>query len=211
MNQEKISEWKNENLHNLSRADNEVLETFKKRWEEKKRTSSLRRKNQLEAKKLRKDLAFAKRTPYAPLTESSRWTSEDELSFQLPTKLWQKGDRKPASNLEAEGILHAHFSLGNTHLNLRNFKGETILHSSAGAMKAWKKSSPVANYLLAHQSGQLALKKGIRRVIFESNGISRQRKIFFKGLKDSGLKILRIRLNPRLPHNGCRPPKKRRL
>lgn len=211
MNQKNFSKTKETTSPEFKPEEIQILEDFKSHWTRKKDEVLERRANQWEAKGKRRKSFQTKGITYAPLTESSRWTSEDELSFQLPARLLQKREGTQAQKNEVQAILHARFSLGNTHLNLRNLNGETILHFSAGAMKSWKKSSPVANYVLAQKCGQLALKKGIRRVFFESHGLSRHRKIFFKGLKDSGLKILRITLNPRLPHNGCRPPKKRRL
>ena len=208
---ETFSKLKPEDFLQMTGEETQLLEEFKIQWNHKQGEKVDRRKSQWQRKANLRRPTTVKGLSYAPLTESSRWTSEDELNFQLPPRLLQKRRGNQSSRQEAQAILHARFSLGNTHLNLRNPEGETILHFSAGALKSWKKTSPVANYSLAQHCGQLALKKGIRRVSFESHGLSRHRKLFFKGLKDSGLKILRITLNPRLPHNGCRPPKKRRL
>lgn len=111
------------------------------------------------------------------------------------------------------GIIHIHSSLNNTILSLTDLDGCVQAWVSCGSIGFKKKtrSTSYAAQAAGEALGRLALKRGFLSVIVHLKGLGQGRDSGCRGLAMGGLKILQIKEKTRLPHNGCRAPKKRRL
>jgi small subunit ribosomal protein S11 len=114
---------------------------------------------------------------------------------------------------EAQAILSVVTSLNNSFLNLTDFEGKTIAKISAGnfASGPIKKDSAFAALRAATTLAKISLEKKIERVLLVFKGFGKARLSIATGLRAAGLKITEIHQKLSIPHNGCRPRKKRRL
>ena len=115
--------------------------------------------------------------------------------------------------VEAEGVAHIKATFNNTIITISDNQGNTIVWSSAGkaGFKGSKKSTPFAATVAAEQAGREAVTMGVRRVLVRVQGPGSGRESAIQALATSGLHIKSIQDVTPLPHNGCRPPKKRRV
>jgi len=121
-----------------------------------------------------------------------------------------KRKKKP---VQAKGIVHIRSTFNNTLFTLRSLKGRVLGATSAGrcGFKGSRKSTPYAARRAAQTAGRKSLERHLKHVKVYLNGPGAGRETAIRGLMDVGLKITLIRDVTRLPHNGCRPPKKRRV
>jgi small subunit ribosomal protein S11 len=112
-----------------------------------------------------------------------------------------------------KGVVHVQASFNNTIITITNLKGEVISWSSAGAcgFKGARKGTPFAAKTAAETAAKQSLDQGMKqaRVMVKGPGAGRETAI--RGLQEAGLMITLIRDITSIPHNGCRPPKKRRI
>ena len=115
--------------------------------------------------------------------------------------------------VEAEGIAHIKATFNNTVITITDNAGNAIVWASAGkaGFKGSKKSTPFAATLAAEQVGREAAGMGVRRVEVRVQGPGSGRESAIQALAAAGLFIKSIQDVTPLPHNGCRPPKKRRV
>ena len=115
--------------------------------------------------------------------------------------------------IEAEGIAHVKATFNNTLITIADNAGNTIVWASAGkaGFKGSKKSTPFAATVAAEQAGREAMSLGVRRVDVRVQGPGSGRESAIQALAAAGLFIKSIQDVTPLPHNGCRPPKKRRV
>jgi small subunit ribosomal protein S11 len=115
--------------------------------------------------------------------------------------------------VEAEGVAHIQATFNNTIVTIADNKGEVITWSSAGkaGFKGSKKSTPFAATMAAEQAGRDAYALGVRRVHVRVQGPGSGRESAISALAAAGLHVRSIEDVTPLPHNGCRPPKKRRV
>jgi small subunit ribosomal protein S11 len=115
--------------------------------------------------------------------------------------------------VEAEGIAHIQATFNNTLITIADMAGNTVTWASAGkaGFKGSKKSTPFAATLAAEQCGREAVAMGVRRVSVRVQGPGSGRESAIQALAAAGLHIKAIHDVTPLPHNGCRPPKKRRV
>ena len=115
--------------------------------------------------------------------------------------------------VEAEGLAHIKATFNNTMITITDSAGNTVVWSSAGkaGFKGSKKSTPFAATVAAEQAGRDAVAAGVRRVAVLVQGPGSGRESAIQALATSGLHIKSIQDVTPLPHNGCRPPKKRRV
>lgn len=115
--------------------------------------------------------------------------------------------------IEAEGIAHIQATFNNTIITITDTKGNTIAWGSAGkaGFKGSKKSTPFAATVAADQTARQALTLGVKRVHVRVQGPGSGRESAIQALQSAGLQIRSIRDVTPIPHNGCRPPKKRRV
>ncbi len=120
--------------------------------------------------------------------------------------------RKARKNI-ASGIAHVNSSFNNTKILISDVQGNAIAWSSAGTMgfKGSRKSTPYAAQLAAEDAGRKAMEHGMKTLEVEVQGPGSGRESALRALAALGLTITSIRDVTPIPHNGCRPPKRRRV
>ncbi|HZK42546.1 MAG TPA: 30S ribosomal protein S11 [Clostridia bacterium] len=126
-----------------------------------------------------------------------------------PVARTRRRDRK---NVE-RGAAHVHSSFNNTIVTITDPAGNVISWSSAGAqgMKGSRKGTPFAAQLAAEQAARKAVEHGMRTVEVFVRGPGSGRESAIRALSTGGLEIVMIKDVTPIPHNGCRPPKRRRV
>lgn len=115
--------------------------------------------------------------------------------------------------VEAEGIAFVKATFNNTIITITDRQGNAVVWASAGkaGFKGSKKSTPFAATMAAEQAGREAFQLGVKRVDVRVQGPGSGRESAIQALASAGLHIKSIQDVTPLPHNGCRPPKKRRV
>ena len=115
--------------------------------------------------------------------------------------------------VDAEGIAHIKATFNNTIITITENDGETVAWASAGkaGFKGSKKSTPFAATIAAETVGREAASMGMKRLHVRVQGPGSGRESAIQALQSAGLTIRSIRDVTPIPHNGCRPPKKRRV
>ena len=115
--------------------------------------------------------------------------------------------------VEAFGEAHINASFNNIIVSLTNNKGEVISWSSAGKMgfRGSKKNTPYAAQLAAEDAAKVAQEAGLRKVKVFVKGPGNGRESAIRTLHNGGIEVTEIVDVTPMPHNGCRPPKKRRV
>ena len=115
--------------------------------------------------------------------------------------------------VEAYGEAHINASFNNIIISLTNNKGEVIAWSSAGKMgfRGSKKNTPYAAQTAAEDVSKVALEAGLRKVKVYVKGPGNGRESAIRTLHNNGIEVTEIIDVTPLPHNGCRPPKRRRV
>ncbi len=121
--------------------------------------------------------------------------------------------KKRKVNVEAVGQAHVTASFNNIIISLTNKKGDVISWSSAGKMgfRGSKKNTPYAAQTAASDCAKVAYDLGLRKVKVFVKGPGNGRESAIRSLHTSGIEVSEIVDVTPLPHNGCRPPKKRRV
>lgn len=111
------------------------------------------------------------------------------------------------------GITHIKSTFNNTIITITDLQGETISWCSSGAsgFKGAKKSTPFAAQTAAEKAAQYAIEYGIKQTEVLINGPGAGRETAIRALQANGIEITLIKDITPIPHNGCRPPKKRRV
>ena len=127
---------------------------------------------------------------------------------QLRRSLVRKA-KKPIT----KGVVHIRSTFNNTIINIADKQGNSLFWASSGTngFKGSKKKTPFAAQSAAESIATLAYEKGIRKAKVVINGPGRGRENAIRALGGCGLQVLLIKDVTPLPHNGCRPPKKRRV
>jgi small subunit ribosomal protein S11 len=121
--------------------------------------------------------------------------------------------KKRVVKVDAFGDAHIVASFNNIIISLTNKQGHVISWSSAGKMgfRGSKKNTPYAAQMAAADAAKVALDAGLKRVDVYVKGPGSGREGAIRSLSQSGIEIVMIKDVTPLPHNGCRPPKKRRV
>lgn len=121
--------------------------------------------------------------------------------------------KKKARKVEGNGIAHIQATFNNTIITLTDSVGKTISWSSAGrsGFKGSKKSTPFAAQLAGTAAAKEAMDMGLRKVEVWVKGPGSGREAAIRSLSAAGLEINLIKDVTPIPHNGCRPPKRRRV
>jgi small subunit ribosomal protein S11 len=121
--------------------------------------------------------------------------------------------RKKAKKNVSDGIAHVHASFNNTIITITDRQGNTLSWASSGGagFKGSRKSTPFAAQVAAESAGRAAQECGIKNLEVEIKGPGPGRESSVRALNALGIKILQIQDVTPIPHNGCRPPKKRRI
>ena len=120
--------------------------------------------------------------------------------------------RKERKNITS-GVAHVNASFNNTMITITDVQGNAIAWSSAGKMKfkGSRKSTPYAAQVAAEQAGEIAMEHGMKTIEVEVCGPGSGRESALRALQAVGLQVTSIRDVTPIPHNGVRPPKRRRV
>lgn len=121
--------------------------------------------------------------------------------------------KKRVVKVTAIGQLHVHSSFNNVIVSLTNSEGEMIAWSSAGKMgfRGSKKNTPYAAQMAAQDCAKVAYDLGLRKVKAYVKGPGQGRESAIRTVHGAGIEVVEIVDVTPLPHNGCRPPKRRRV
>jgi small subunit ribosomal protein S11 len=120
--------------------------------------------------------------------------------------------RRERKNITS-GVAHVNASFNNTMITITDAQGNTISWSSSGTQgfKGSRKSTPYAAQMAAEDAGKKAMEHGMRTLEVEVKGPGAGRESALRALQAVGFQITSIRDVTPIPHNGCRPPKRRRV
>ena len=121
--------------------------------------------------------------------------------------------KKKKKNVDPQGVAHIKSTFNNTHVTLTDKYGNVIVWEKAGTsgFKGSRKSTAYAATLAAEKAAQSAISLGLSSVDVEVKGPGAGRESAIRALAVTGLQITSIKDVTPLPHNGCRPPKRRRV
>src|ERR1700752_960393 len=121
--------------------------------------------------------------------------------------------RKKVKKVVSEGIAHVHASFNNTIITITDRQGNALSWATSGGagFKGSRKSTPFAAQVAAESAGRAAQEHGVKNLEVRIKGPGPGRESAVRALNALGLKISSIAELPPLPHNACRPPKKRRI
>jgi small subunit ribosomal protein S11 len=121
--------------------------------------------------------------------------------------------KKTKKVVEAEGVAHVQATFNNTTITITDARGNAIAWGSSGkaGFKGSKKSTPFAATVASEQCAKEAMSAGVRRVHVRVQGPGSGRESAVQALAAAGLQVKSIKDVTPIPHNGCRPPKRRRV
>jgi len=121
--------------------------------------------------------------------------------------------RKKVRKSVAEGIAHVHASFNNTIITITDRQGSTLSWATSGGagFKGSRKSTPFAAQVAAESAGKVAIEYGVKNLEVRIKGPGPGRESAVRALNNLGIKITQIQDVTPVPHNGCRPPKRRRI
>jgi small subunit ribosomal protein S11 len=125
----------------------------------------------------------------------------------------KKGGAKKIKKNIPNGVAHIQSTFNNTIVTISDVKGDSVSWSSAGAsgFKGAKKGTPFAAQTAADNAARRAIDQGMRQIEVMVSGPGAGRETAIRALQAAGLEITLIRDVTPIPHNGCRPPKRRRV
>ncbi len=121
--------------------------------------------------------------------------------------------RRKVRKQVSEGVLHVHASFNNTIVTVTDRQGNALTWGTAGGagFKGSRKSTPFAAQVAAEKAGRLALEYGVKSLDVEIKGPGPGRESAVRAMSALGIRITSITDVTPMPHNGCRPPKRRRI
>ena len=130
----------------------------------------------------------------------------------MATKKAVRPKRRERKNVES-GVAHIRSTFNNTIVTITDSQGNAISWASAGGMgfKGSRKSTPFAAQMAAEQAARAAMEHGMKQIEVFVKGPGAGREAAIRSLQAAGLEVNLIKDVTPIPHNGCRPPKKRRI
>jgi len=121
--------------------------------------------------------------------------------------------KKKVKKIVTEGIAHVHASFNNTIITITDRHGNTVCWATAGGsgFRGSRKSTPFAAQVAADRAGRAAQEQGMKNLEVRVNGPGPGRESAVRALNAAGFEISNITDVTSIPHNGCRPPKRRRV
>ena len=145
-------------------------------------------------------------------------TAEEKQSKKTESPTDQKGTDRAARKKRgrkniSEGVVHIHSTFNNTIVTITDYQGNVISWASAGSMgfKGSRKGTPFAAQQAADNAAKKAMDHGLRTVQIFVRGPGAGRESALRALQSAGINISLIKDVTPIPHNGCRPPKRRRV
>ena len=125
----------------------------------------------------------------------------------------KKGTKKKVKRSVEQGVVNIHATFGNTIITVSDPQGDVIAWSSGGArgFKGTRKGTPFAAQVAAEEAAKRALGSGMKTVRVYVKGPGPGRESAIRSIQAVGLRVASIRDITPIPHNGCRPPGKRRV
>ncbi len=123
-----------------------------------------------------------------------------------------RGKKRVKKNIST-GIVHIRSTFNNTLVSITDVNGNVLAWASAGVrgFKGSRKSTPFAAQLAADEASKRAQEHGLQTVSIRISGPGAGRESALRGVQSSGLRVTSIKDVTPIPHNGCRPPKRRRV
>ena len=145
-----------------------------------------------------------------PKTESIK---AEKVSTKASTKVSSFKKKKKVKRNITSGIAYVYSTFNNTIISIADESGNVISWSSAGSkgFKGSRKSTPYAAQVAADDAGAKAYEQGLRTLTVQVKGPGSGRETALRSLQSRGFRILSIKDTTPMPHNGARPPKKRRV
>jgi small subunit ribosomal protein S11 len=139
--------------------------------------------------------------------EATGATPEKPATAEAPAR------RKKAKRMVSEGVVHIHSTFNNTIITISDQQGNVVAWSSAGAVgfKGSRKGTPFAAQVAAEAAARKAAELGMRQVQVYVKGPGAGRESALRSLQAAGFAVHIIKDVTPIPHNGCRPPKRRRV
>ncbi|MEM9040457.1 MAG: 30S ribosomal protein S11 [Actinomycetota bacterium] len=130
------------------------------------------------------------------------------MAKQTPARRPRKRDRKNVTS----GVIHIKSSFNNTIVSVTDPQGNVIAWASSGVAgyKGSRKSTPFAAQLAAEKAARAAQEHGLRRAEVQVKGPGSGRDAAVRSIQNTGIEVVSIKDVTPVPHNGCRPPKRRR-
>lgn len=130
----------------------------------------------------------------------------------VKTGTGRKGPRREKKNIPM-GVVHINASFNNTQITITDLEGNTVVWTTSGSsqFKGTRKGTPFAAQVAARSACEKAIEHGMREVDIKVKGPGSGRESAIRALQATGMKIRSIRDVTPIPHNGCRPPKRRRV
>ena len=121
--------------------------------------------------------------------------------------------RKKVKKVVTDGIAHIHASFNNTIITITDRQGNALCWATSGGsgFRGSRKSTPFAAQVAADRAGQVAKEYGVKNLDVNVKGPGPGRESAVRALNNAGFRITNITDVTPIPHNGCRPPKKRRV
>jgi small subunit ribosomal protein S11 len=121
--------------------------------------------------------------------------------------------RKKVKKVVTDGVAHVHASFNNTIITITDRQGNALCWATSGGsgFRGSRKSTPFAAQVAADRAGQVAKEYGVKNLDVHVKGPGPGRESAVRALNNAGFKITSISDVTPIPHNGCRPPKKRRV
>ena len=125
----------------------------------------------------------------------------------------KKGTKKKIKKNVTHGIAHIQSTFNNTLITITDMSGNTICWSSSGTMKfkGSRKGTPFAAQVAAQDVAEKAMDQGMKTIQVHVNGPGSGRESALRALQSAGFQVTLIKDVTPIPHNGCRPPKRRRV
>ena len=125
----------------------------------------------------------------------------------------KKGARKKVKKNVQSGIAHIQSTFNNTIITITDVAGNALCWATSGAQgfKGSRKSTPFAAQVAAEECAKKAIEHGVRQLTVHVKGPGSGRESAVRAIQAAGIKVTMIRDTTPIPHNGCRPPKRRRV
>ncbi|MBX2811852.1 MAG: 30S ribosomal protein S11 [Myxococcales bacterium] len=125
----------------------------------------------------------------------------------------KSGQKKKAKKNVPHGVVHIQATFNNTLVTITDMAGNALSWSSAGAkgFRGSRKSTPFAAQIAADEASRRAVEHGLKSAVVLVKGPGSGREAALRAIASSGIKVTLVKDVTPLPHNGCRPPKRRRV
>ncbi|MGN0024718.1 MAG: 30S ribosomal protein S11 [Candidatus Avelusimicrobium sp.] len=139
--------------------------------------------------------------------------AEEKVTTTAPAQTPAAKGKKKNSKAPVFGVVHIYCSFNNTIVTVSDDKGNTVAWSTAGShgFKGTKKSTPFAAQITSNKAAEKAVAMGMREVAVKVCGPGQGRETAVRAVQQAGLTVSSIKDITPIPHNGCRPPKARRV